>query len=82
MGCCLSLSAQDLLTAAPQTAPTRKFSALLHKFSLTATAGTGEYTNKFSQLGKLTLGELSIQYKATPMLSFGLGTTKSYLSPI
>lgn len=78
----VSLSAQDLQTAATQAASVGKFSTMLHKFSVTAAAGTGNYTNSFNQLGKLTLGELSIQYKATPSFSFGLGTTGAVLNDL
>ena len=47
---------------------------MLNHFSVTATAGTGYYHNNFADLKKLSLGELTIQFKATPMFSFGLGT--------
>jgi len=69
-----SLSAQEIQQASAQAAPAGKISSLMHKFSVTATAGTGYYRNSFSDLGKLSLGELNIQYKASPLFSFGIGT--------
>ena len=69
----LSLAAQELQTAELQTAQAGKFSTLLHKFSVTATAGTGYYHNRFADLGKLSLGELNLQYKVSPLFSFGIG---------
>ncbi|TAK37054.1 MAG: hypothetical protein EPO28_12695 [Saprospiraceae bacterium] len=57
-----------------QTAPAGKFSSLTQKISVTATAGTGYYRSSLSSLGKLSLGELNIQYKASPLFSFGIGT--------
>jgi hypothetical protein len=70
----VSLSAQELQTADVQTALAGNFSALMQKFSVTATAGTGYYRNSLSDLGKLSLGELNIQYKVSPLFSFGIGT--------
>ncbi|MBI1226624.1 MAG: hypothetical protein GC192_15430 [Bacteroidetes bacterium] len=70
----LSLSAQELPAPELQPAPTGKISTVLHKFSVTATAGTGYYHDRFSDLGRLSLGELSVQYKASRLFSFGIGT--------
>ena len=63
----------DLTGTAPTTAPSSKFSNLVNKFTVTATLGTGYYHDHTSQLNRLSLGELSVQYKSNSRLSFGLG---------
>ncbi len=39
------------------------------------TVGMGIFTKSCSESGRLSLGELGFQYKASPRFSFGLGTT-------
>lgn len=56
-----------------------KSSNLFNKFTYTATVGTGYYQNNFKQLGRVSFGEWSIQYKANTRLSFGLGVLGSLL---
>ena len=45
----------------------------LQNFSATATFGSGYYDSQFSQMGRFSLGEVSLQYKASERFSFGIG---------
>lgn len=60
--------------------PSAKMMTTMAKFSVTATAGTPSFaynalnTSKAGDLLKPNLGELTIAYKMTPRLSFGIST--------
>ncbi len=62
------------------TMPCAKIMKSMSKFSITATAGTPSFaynalnTSKAGDLLKPNLGELTIAYKMTPRLSFGIST--------
>lgn len=74
-----------LVQVQAQVAPqgkTKAFSAL-NKWTISATAGTSSFsmeelkTLNLRQIRQISLGELSIAYKMTERLSFGLGTMGS-----
>lgn len=74
-----SLPAQELHTASIQPAAPENLSPLLNRISVTATLGSGYYSGNFSHLASITLGELSVNYKANPRFSFGIGTIGSLI---
>ena len=71
----LSLNAQET----ELTNSTSRFNKAMQGLTVTASVGTGYYQDHSRQLGSLSLGELSIQYKTNAQLSFGLGTIGALL---
>ena len=52
-----------------------------NKFTYTATLGTGYYQNNIKQLGRVSFGEWSIQYKTNSRVSFGFDVVSRDVRP-
>lgn len=76
----VNLSAQDLQMADTSPASGGKFSSMLGKISVTATAGTPAFALdklgkvNFKKLSQLSLSNLNISYKVNPRLSLGISS--------
>lgn len=78
--CTVSLSAQDLPIGELQPGQNSKFSSMLGKISVTATAGTPTFAMdelgkiNFKKLSQVSLSNLNISYKMNPRLSLGVSS--------
>ena len=74
------LHAQDTAIESQEKTPRfQKTVNFVQNFNVTATFGSGYYSDQLSQMGRLSIGELSVQYKVNPRFSFGIGMLGSVL---